>query len=63
MSLYTYSDLSESQLRVYHTRNETSREETNMMDSALCIDRGQPAQSAQANPGRHIPSQWERGIE
>ena len=33
-----------------------------IMDSALCIDPDQPALSAQANPGRHIPSQGYRGI-
>ena len=28
-----------------------------------CIDPDQTAQSAQVNPDRHIPSQWDRGIE
>ena len=32
-----------------------SHEKTNIMDSALCIDPDQPAQSTQDNPGRHIP--------
>ena len=39
---------------------QMSREKTNIMASAQCIDPDQPAQSAQADPGRHIPSQ---GIE
>ena len=42
---------------------EPSREKTNSMASAKCIDPDQPAQSAQANPGRHISSEMDRGIE
>ena len=53
-------------LVVYHRPNvliysktvhvyEPFHEKTNIMDSALCIDPDQPAQFAQANPGRHIP--------
>ena len=40
-----------------------NHEKTNSMDSALCIDQAQPMQSAQANPGQHIPSQGNRGTE
>ena len=34
-----------------------------IMVSAQCIDPDQPAQSTQANPGQHISSQGDRGIE
>ena len=36
---------------------------TIFLDSAECVDPDQHAQSAQANPDRHIPSQGDRGIE
>ena len=42
---------------------EPSRDETNIMASALCIDPDQPAQSALTDQGRHIPSHEDRGIE
>ena len=42
---------------------EPSREKTYSMASALCIDPDQPALSAQTDPGRHNPSQGDRGIE
>ena len=42
---------------------EPSREKTNIMASAKCIDPDQPEQSAQTDPGRYIPSQGDRGIE
>ena len=35
---------------------EPFHEKTNIIDYVLCIDLDQSAQSAQANPGRHIPS-------
>ena len=40
-----------------------STRKTNVMDSALFIEPDQPAQSAQAYPGRMIPSQGDRAIE
>ena len=39
-----------------------STRKTNTMDSALCIDPYQPAQSAQSNPGRHILPQGDREL-
>ena len=42
---------------------EPSREKTNSFASAKCIDPDQTAQSAQNDPGRHIPSHGDRGIE
>ena len=39
---------------------EPFHEKTNIMDSALCIEPGQPAQSVQANLGQHIVSQVKR---
>ena len=42
---------------------EQFHEKTNIMDPALCIDQDQPAHSALANPGRHNPSQGDKGIE
>ena len=42
---------------------EPFHEKTNIIDSALCIDPDQPAQSAQAGPGWHIPSQGDGCIE
>ena len=42
---------------------EPSRMKTNSMDSAKCIDPDQPAQSAQTDLGRHIPTQGDKGVE
>ena len=39
---------------------ESFHEKTNILDSASCVD---PDQPAQANPGRHIPSQGDRVID
>ena len=39
---------------------DPSHEKTNVMISALCINPDQPAQSTQANPGRHILSLGDR---
>ena len=65
LSLYSIGVNINSVQQVRQTASiyEPSREKTNIMASAKCIDQDQPAHSAQAYPGRYIPSQGHRGIE